>query len=98
MSFIDDDVALFFGGLDAVGVAFDGHTCMGNFDTPSNEFDMGGPMSSVESQRYCISIPANAFNPPPDTRQGITVAGRTYTIARRKLSEDGRIYTLELAR
>lgn len=96
MSFVDDDLPVFFSGLDELAVTFGGVTVNGYKNVP---FDMfaGKGMGGMESQQTCVEIPANAFSPMPLPKQTIVVGGTTYNIVSRKFSEDGRVMSLELA-
>lgn len=96
MSFVDDDLGSFFAGLDEVPVIFGGVTRQGHLDNPADIFQEG-KMGGMESQQKCVSIPGAAFSPMPLPKQIINVAGANYSIVSRKLSEDGRVWTLELA-
>lgn len=95
MAFGDSDLPIFFADF-GVSVVFQGQTVNGNLDSPSEGFAFGSGPSTMEEQRYCVSVPYNAFTTIPKAKDAITVNGVSYTVKARHYSQDGSVMSLEL--
>ena len=91
----DNDLAVFFADF-GVAVTFGGVTAMGNRDAPLMPLNFGGGPSSIASQRFAVTLPANAFNRLLRNGDALQVDGVAYAVKAPALSEDGRIATYDL--
>jgi hypothetical protein len=94
MAFGDGDLPVFFADF-GVPVVFQGQAATGLLDTPSSMFERGGP-GGMESERYCLRLPFNAFTSMPYPGVSITVDGVAYKVKTRTKQEDGKIVEFEL--
>jgi hypothetical protein len=95
MSFGDGDLSVFFADF-GIPVVSQGQTTLGLLDAPSSMFEHGGGPGGMESERYCVRIPFNAFTSMPYPGQSITVGGVAYVVKTRTKLEDGKIVEFEL--
>ena len=97
MSFLDDDISLFFdpNGF-GVPVFYLGVNATGNLETPADPIMLGGGPSSIEQQRIEVCVPVSALPRLPIKDDPITVNQVAYRVKGRSLSSDGRVVRLEL--
>ena len=94
MAFGDGDLGVFFADFSDI-VQFAGMTATGTLDTPSEMFSHEGP-AGIEEQQMLLTLPTNALNPIPLSRQAIVVNGQNYTVRDRQFLDDGRLMRLTL--
>ena len=95
MAFGDEDLGVFFSDF-GESVTFGNVTVKGNFDRPAADIDFGGGPSTIERQKYAITVPANAFSRLLYSGDSVTIAGAAYKVKGRELSLDGSVATYGL--